>query len=377
MRKVLILAHVASMVGLFNIPNIELLQEMGYEVHVACNFNKGNVFNNEQSKQLKKRLTTMNVKYFQIDFDRNIFRIDKNLQALRDVIKLIQEQRYLFIHCHTPIGGFVGRIASKITHTKVIYTCHGFHFYKGAPLKNWLVYYPIEKICSYMTDTLLCINKEDYRLAKTKMKAKKIAYIPGVGINSRLERISNDKRQYLRESIGVKETDILLLSVGELNKNKNHTVVLEALNVLKNPRVHYAIAGKGELKKSLEEQAKKNGILENVHFLGFQDKIGDWYDAADIFVFPSYREGLSVSLMEAMSHKLPCVVSDIRGNNDLIENNTWRFNPSNIKQLSGILQKMICEKSLIEINGKINQKVVEKYSLENVMKITRKIYESM
>lgn len=375
MKRVLILTHVASMIGLFNLPNIKLLQEMGYSVDVACNFKKGNVFDEKQAEGLKRTLREHHVNYYQVDFERNVLRVDQNLKVLRQVIFLIRKNNYTFIHCHTPIGGFIGRVAGQLTHTPTMYTAHGFHFYKGAPKKNWLLYYPIEKICSYMTDVLICINKEDYQLAKRKMKAKRIEYIPGVGIQTEVNPGNMEERTRLRDKIGVKEKDILLLSVGELNANKNHMVVLDAIKALKNNNVHYGIAGKGDLKEKLSNHGQHLGIGNRVHFLGFQSNIGDWYEAADIFVFPSYREGLSVSLMEAMSHGKPCIVSDIRGNSDLIENSDYRFNPGDSAGLNQLIQRLLEQDGLGHRMGQENRETIKGYSVEHVMKRTRDLYE--
>ena len=180
--NVLVLASVASMIDQFNIPNIKLLIEMGFHVDVACNFLNGSTCSDEKISQLKTKLNDMGVGIYQIDFARNAFNVKRNLKAFHQVLGLVKINRYRFIHCHSPIGGLCGRLAGHITHTKVIYTAHGFHFYKGAPLLNWLVYYPIEKFLSRYTDVLITINKEDFARAKT-FHAKKVEYIPGVGID--------------------------------------------------------------------------------------------------------------------------------------------------------------------------------------------------
>ena len=189
-EKVLILASVASMIDQFNIPNIKLLQNIGYEVHVACNFEKGSSCSFEKIEILKELLKKLNVKCYQINFERNILKIGNNLKAYKEVKNILTENKYKFLHCHSPIGGVIGRIAGYKTQTKVIYTAHGFHFFKGAPLINWLLYYPIEKYLSKYTDILITINQEDYKRART-FSAKKVEYIPGVGID--IEKIKNIK----------------------------------------------------------------------------------------------------------------------------------------------------------------------------------------
>ena len=208
-EKVLIVASVASMIDQFNMPNIRLLQEMGYEVHVACNFEKGNSCSLEKIQTLKKLLENIEVKYYQINFERNILKIFSNFSAYKEVKKILEKNKYRFLHCHSPIGGVIGRIAGYLTQTKVIYTAHGFHFFKGAPLLNWLLYYPIEKYLSRYTEILITINKEDYERAKT-FYAKKVEYIPGVGIDvEKIKNIKIDKEQK-RKELGLSKDSIVL-----------------------------------------------------------------------------------------------------------------------------------------------------------------------
>ena len=177
MKRALVLASVASMIDQFNMPNIKLLKDMGYEVDVAANFLQGSTCSEEKIAYLKAALANMNVRCFQIDFSRNVLNISQNLRAYRQTKKIINKNNYDLIHSHSPIGGFLSRIAARASRkqgTKVIYTAHGFHFYEGAPLKNWLIFYPIEKICSRWTDVLVTITHEDYQLAKQNMSAKEV-----------------------------------------------------------------------------------------------------------------------------------------------------------------------------------------------------------
>lgn len=374
MKKMLMLASVASMIDQFNMPNIQLLQEMGYEVHVACNFEKGSTCTSERIQKLKNQLKKMEVKYFQIDFSRNILKINDILKSYKQVKALLQRERYDFIHCHSPIGGAVGRIAGHKMHTKVIYTAHGFHFYKGAPIQNWLLYYPIEKWLSRYTDMLITINKEDYQRARKKFHAKETRYIPGVGIDvEKIQAVQVD-REKKREELGIGKDEIFLLSVGELNKNKNHEVVVRALAELKDQKVKYAICGKGELKEYLEELAEKLGVKEQLFLLGFRTDVIEICKSADVFVFPSKREGLSVALMEAMACGLPCVVSDIRGNRDLIDRRGGKlFCVSDLNELSLFLKKMGDSENLMEL-GRNNENRILDYDIKKIEALMKVIY---
>ena len=223
MKKALVLASVASMIDQFNVPNIKLLIELGYKVDVACNFVEGSTCSDEKIKQLKAKLKKMGVNCYQIDFARNVLKVSQNLKAYRQTRKIVKEGNYDLIHSHSPIGGLLSRIAArnlrlgKSGKTKVIYTAHGFHFFTGAPLINWLIFYPIEWMSSYLTDTLITITKEDFVRATEKMHASKVEYLPGVGIDVMKFRanVPEAVKQHMRQEIGVGMSDLMILSVGE------------------------------------------------------------------------------------------------------------------------------------------------------------------
>ena len=375
MKKALVITSVASMVDQFLIPHIKLLREMSYEVHVACNFEQGNTCNKEQIAKLKEKLVSIGVTYYQVDFARNVSKIGKNFSAYKQVKKIIYQNKYDIIHCHSPIGGLVTRLAAKNVRkhgTKVFYTAHGFHFYKGAPKKNWLIYYPVEKICSCFTDVLITINQEDYALAQKKMKARRVEYVPGVGID--LEKFSDItvNRAEKRKELGIPENTILLLSVGELNENKNHGTVIRAIADID---VYYIIAGKGGLQEHLQGIIDKFEMTDRVKLLGFRSDVAELYKVADVFVFPSFREGLSVSVMEAMASSLPVVCSRIRGNSDLInEDGGSLFDPYSIEDCRGAIERVL--KKNLKCMGNVNLEKSKEFSIENVLKQMKKLYES-
>jgi glycosyltransferase EpsD len=250
----------------------------------------------------------------------------KNLTAYRMLKKIIDEGDYDIIHCHTPVGAMIARLAALAARkkgTKVIYTAHGFHFFKGAPLINWLAFYPAEWLLAPITDVLITINKEDHAFALKKIRAKRIEYVPGVGIKTAKFRDLSMDRDAKRESLGYGDDDFLLLTVAEMTPNKNHITILKALALLKERgelgMIHYLICGRGEMWASLEQSAKELGIDDHVNFLGYRTDAPELYKASDLFLFVTLREGLSVALMEAMSSGMPIVCAKIRGNTDLVD----------------------------------------------------------
>ena len=381
MKRALVMASVASMIDQFNMPNIRLMKEMGYEVDVATNFLKGSTCSEEKIAALKETLREMNVRCFQIDFSRNVLNVCENIKAFKQTKKIIDENNYALIHSHSPIGGFLSRIAARNDRkngTKMIYTAHGFHFFKGAPLMNWLIFYPIERICSRWTDVLVTITHEDYQLAQKKMYAKEVVYVPGVGINTaafspKEEDAAINARK--REELGLAMTDTVMLSVGELNKNKNHEIILRAMARLGRKDLHYLIAGRGELKEYLEQLAIELGVSGQFHLLGFRTDVKELFKTADFFAHPSFREGLSVAVMEAMANGLPVICTKIRGNTDLIEDNKggYLFKPAE-QETAYTALKNIMDSLDRNYMGLYNLKKSEGLDVKAVLEEMRKMY---
>lgn len=376
-KKVLMLASVASMIDQFNMPNIQLLLEMGCEVYVACNFYKGNTCNDERITALKQTLREWNVPYYQWDCPRNLHMPGAICRAYLELQVLIKKIRFDWIHCHSPIGGALARLAARRYGTHVIYTAHGFHFYKGAPLKNWLLYYPVEKLLARQTNILITVNQEDYTFAKQRFAAGKIYRVPGAGIDTKRFQAAKEegaRRDFCR-NFGIPEDAAILLSVGELNKGKNHQLVIRALARLKQDNVYYMICGQGVLKEQLLKLADSLGVGMRIRMPGFCEDITMIYRNADIFVFPSMREGLPAALMEAMAAGLPCVVSDIRGSREMLPESGGRlFRLGHIEELQKALEVLLADKKLRHSCGRHNQYAVKRYDTVQVQKSMRKIY---
>ncbi|MGI5096404.1 glycosyltransferase [Treponema socranskii] len=382
-RKALIVASVASMIDQFNIPNIKLLQTMGYEVDVATNFEKGSTCSQEKIEELKKKLFDMSVDAYQIDFDRKITNIKGIVKAINQLTAVVKGEKstifgekkhnfekYEFIHCHSPIGGVVGRLVAKKYSIKSIYTAHGFHFYKGAPLKNWLFFYPVELFFSWFTDILITINKEDFERSKRNFHAKKLYYVPGIGIDITKFKSNNKSREEKKRELGFKDTDILLLSVGELSKRKNHIAVIKALAKINNPNIHYIICGKGILEKELVVTARNESV--NLHLLGFREDIDEICHISDLFVFPSLQEGLPVALMEAIACKIPVICSKIRGNTDLVVNQDYMF--ADDSELCNVLERVLSTDNSKEIHD--NYEHLKACDIKYVTESLQKIYNN-
>lgn len=317
MKKVLFVATVVKThIMEFHIPYLKMFQDMGWETAVAAR--------NDYEDPADCRIPYCD-RYYDIAFERLPWK-KANIKAYRELKAIIDREHFDIIHCHTPMGAMIARLAARDARkrgTKVIYTAHGFHFYKGAPLQNWLMFYPVEWLLAPLTDVLVTINKEDYAFARKKIRARRIEYVPGVGVDTAKFHVGTVDRGEKRRELGLTDEDFLILTVAEMTKNKNHSTVLKALSLLKNEpgykTMHYLICGRGEQRDALESEARQLGIRERVHFLGYRHDVPELCRCSDIFAFMSFREGMPVALMEAMSSGLPAVCSKIRGNTDLIE----------------------------------------------------------
>lgn len=303
-----------------------------------------------------------------------------NLKAILQIRKLVRKKKYDIVHCHTPIAAMCTRLAcigARKRGTKVFYTAHGFHFYKGAPLKNWLLYYPIEKICSYFTDVLITINQEDYQLAKKKMRALEVKHVPGVGVDVNKFQDAQVNRKQKRAELGLPEDATLLLSVGELNKNKNHQVIIRAMAQIMDPKLHYAIAGMGHEENNLKQLALRMNVSDRVHFLGYRTDIAELCKTADIFCFPSIREGLGLAAVEAMAVGLPVIAADNRGTREYMQHGETGFvcRYNDAAAFAGAINKLHNDFPLKQKIGMANQEKSGHYAVENIIKKMRDLYQ--
>lgn len=380
MPKVLFVATVVKThIMEFHIPYLKMFQEQGWETAVAAR----NDYENPDECVIPYCDT-----YYDIPFARNPLQ-PSNVTAYRKLKKIIDEGEYDIIHCHTPVGGMLGRYAARHARrrgTRVIYTAHGFHFYKGAPLKNWLLYYPAERVMAHYTDVLITINQEDYNRAQG-FHARQIYYVPGVGIDLKRfapqtdESVRTHENELKRAELGLKQDDYVVLSVGELIKRKNHETVIRAIAEIKTnsndvyQHLQYVICGRGVLETQLKQLAKELEVQEHVHFLGYRSDICQICHASDLFVFMSLQEGLPVALMEAMACGLPVVCSAIRGNVDLVvdgENGVLSENTTN--DLAKNVSSFICGEIELQDNLTMRLKKMQMFEIMFVKKQMKQIY---
>lgn len=368
-KRALMYASVASMIQQFNMANIRLLLESGYEVDVVCNLEQGSTITPEKIAAMRSELEGMGVRVIHVPIPRKISAIGEIITSFRMSRQIIAQGEYSLIHCHSPIGSVLCRLANRFSgrygKAKMIYTAHGFHFFKGAPLLNWLIFYPMEWFCSRYTDVLITINREDYTLAGAKMKAKQVVYVPGIGVDVDKFQTDRDALLPLRQELGLQDEEIVLLTIGELCAGKNHELVIRALAKLGRKNVRFMVCGLGVLKDQLQELSRSLGIEDRVTLLGYRTDIPEILGASDLFIFPSLREGLSVALMEAMAAGKAVACSRIRGNTDLIEpEGGFLFDPRSVDDCADAIEKLL--ESDYRQMGRFNAQKILGFSRETV-----------
>lgn len=371
MKKVLFVATVVKThIMQFHIPYLKMFKEMGWETAVASR----NDYENPRDCVIPYC-----DHYYDVSFERNPIK-PGNLRAFKALKELIDSEKYDIIHCHTPMGAMLTRIAAQDARKNgslVVYTAHGFHFYKGAPMVNWLLYYPVEKHLAKDTDILITINREDYERAK-RFKAVSVRYVPGVGVDTKRFRINSD-RDEKRSELGVKDK-FVLLSVGELIARKNHELVLETISSMKElpefERIVYFICGRGVLLDQLKQKVMSLGIEDKVRFLGYRSDIPDICNASDLFVFMSKQEGLPVALMEAMACGVPVICSNIRGNTDLVtDGKNGRLIDLSAEKLEQAILMQMRKPDIGKQYASLALKQVQKFELNSVLAEVKEIYK--
>lgn len=369
-KKVLVVATVQSHICQFHKPLAEMLHSHGYEVHAAAR--------NNLSEKNGLKLDFVD-KVFDVPFSRSPLS-SSNLQAYKQLKRIIDEGGYCVIHCNTPVGGALTRIAAHSLKEKacVIYTAHGFHFYNGAPIKNWMIFYPIEKFLGRYTDKLITINSEDYNMAKKRKICKQICFTHGVGVYPERYTVSSDEeRTKYKERFGLKD-NIVILNIGELRKNKNQRMAIRTIMRLipDFPNIKLLIAGNGPEEDNLKAYSVECGVQNHIVFLGYVTNLQEYQKATDVLIACSKREGLSLNVIESLLSGNPVVATNNRGHIDTVVNGETGFlvEYDDDMSMANKVKELILDKQLY---GKLSLNCRNKgllYSSEVVKTELEKIY---
>lgn len=365
MAKRILVTSTDLMMVQFLVPHVINLSENGFEVEIACS-DVG-----ERMDEVRQKLNNY-VKAIHVVRLVRSPASPTNLKGYQDMKKVVNTGHYDIIWTNEPVMGVVTRLAARKVRkngTKVIYMVHGFQFFDGAPKKDWMLFYPIEKFASHFCDEIVTINHEDYQRALKKMSSQSVKYIHGIGIDtSRLNEKGNQCN--IRKELSLPEDSFLMLSVGELLPRKNQQVIINALGILNDKSIHYVVCGKGAQLDELKQLAKKNQVEEQVHFLGYRKDVLHIYGQVDLLAFPSRREGLGLAGLEAMYCGLPLVSSNTSGPRDYMENGKtgFMYDHDDAEGFATGIQLLKEDVHLRTACGEYNRKAVLPFCIENSQK---------
>lgn len=375
-KKILHVTTISPTLG-FLTEHIRFLLKQGNEVELASNI----------TSKLSNGIEEQNIDVNQIDFQRRLISLD-NLKAYSQIKELQKNKKYDIVHVHTPIAAFITRIAlrgfRKKNNLKVVYTAHGFHFYKGAPLKNWLLYYTAEKVASKWTDIIITMNAEDYHFASQKLSGNgkiKVFKVGGIGVNIDEYSHNDEIDLEIKTSLGLDKNDFVISVIGELSHRKNQIQLIKAIGRIKcrYKDIKLVIVGSGSLLEDYKRYVYDNNLEKNIIFLGYRKDIPKILDVTDVLGLVSLHEGLPRNLMEAMCNKKAILCTNIRGNVDLVkhEENGLIVEVGDIESTYKSIIKLYENRDLIKSMGEKSFKYIQNFSEEKVLKEMESIYENI
>ena len=372
MGKRILVTSTDLMMVQFLLPHIRNLAENGYIIEIACSEVGGRM------KEIHDKIGDCVKKVHTVNLHRSPIN-PGNFKGFREMKHIVEQGHYDIVWTNEPVMGVVTRLAAKKVRKrgmKVLYMVHGFHFYDGAPKLNWMIYYPIEKMMASKADVICTVNREDYKRAKG-FNVNEVKYIHGIGINTDRLTVGENEKD-IRDELGLNNDDFLVLSVGELNENKNQKVIIQAISLLKDKNIHYILCGKGDQLNNLKKFVEEKKLKQNVHFLGYRTDVVDICSQADVYVMPSKREGLPVASLEAMYCGLPLVTSGIRGLTDVMENGVsgYMCSPEDVKGFAKGIKNLKNNPEMRKKMGEHNRETVKPYCIEETKKEVLKLIMS-
>ncbi len=318
MKKALIVSSTGGFLSQFLDNDVNLLQERGYEIHYASDF-QNPIYEFDEDLLKKKGIV-----FHSITLHKKPWHFIQNARGLIQLIGIIKKEKIDLVHCHNPVGGMLGRLSAFCSGRRpyVIYTAHGFHFFEGAPIAYWIIFYPIERILALFTDVIITINREDFNRAGNfhLKRGGFVELMGGVGLDTERFHPRKKIRDEVRRELNIPEHAFHIVTAAELNDNKNHMVILEALKLLSDKDILYSICGRGTKQEELLGYIRRNRLGDTVHLLGYRTDMERVLQSADAFVFPSKREGFGMAAVEALGCGVPVIAADNRGTREYMKN---------------------------------------------------------
>lgn len=366
-NKVLFVASVAGHLNGFHRPYFKWLHDQGYEVHVACNGEFSDIHV---------------AKVWNVDFQRSPLSLS-HFNSFFQLKKIINENEYSLITCHTPMASVLSRLSSitaRKNGTQLLYTAHGFHFFKGGSTWSWLSYYPVEVALSYVTDAIICINQEDFDIISEKGSSSTNYYlIPGIGVDSsRFGPVSDEQKIAARNILNLDKDDFVMIYAAEFIERKNHRLLIDALQILSSKIDSFTVffAGKGVLLDEVKKYVTSCGLDKHVRFLGFVTDIENYYQVSDVALSSSRQEGLGINLVEAMMCGTPVIATVDRGHRTVVDHrvNGILFPQDDPKALADAIFEMYKDD---ELRLKMSEEAIKKaskFEIKNSLGVMSKIY---
>ena len=366
-NKVLIVSTTDNMIWQFLIPHIKMLEARGNSVECVCA--KTGFWFDELRDKYGFLMHELNFTRFPLTI--------KNFVALKKLYKLQRKNHYNVVYCQQPVGGLMGRLLAKKFKIPAIYTAHGFHFFDGCSLKRKLVYKTAEKYLSKYTDVLITINDEDFDAAN-KMHAKSVYKINGIGMEIGKYDDNSDSKEKIKSSLGIMKSEFVITTIAEFIPRKNYDTMIRVAKALKEKglKFKFLICGRGQEENRIKKLIKKLNLESEIKLLGYRKDINRILTCTDVFLLASYQEGLTLSVIEAMSFGLPCVVSNVRGNRDLIDDGLGGFLalPRDVDRFAYCIDEIFHSKKMRDKMSKYNLKKSKQYSIDFVNSQLNSIY---
>lgn len=366
-KKVLFIASIGQHLLRFHLPTIDWLKSEGHQVHAGC------MHGSELALQIPVH---------EISFDRQPFSF-RNVKAYFQLRKLLQTERFDIIHCHTAVASVITRLVARPFrrkgNIKVIYTAHGFHFFKGGPWYYWILYYPVERFCSRFMDCQITINSEDYDLATKKFHCKDVRKISGMGVDSkRFMPLSNEIKEQLMMEFSIPQGSKILVYVAEFIVRKNHDFILKIAHKLKEsiPNLVIILPGRGKLLEDIKGKAMQGGFGDFLIFPGFRKDIEKIIGFSHVGISSSRQEGLGMNLIEALMCGIPVVATLNRGHKEIISHgkNGFLFRSNNQEEFLGAIEELLLNEAKYAQIALEARKSVARFDLELSLREIVKIY---
>ncbi len=345
MKKILHICNTSFYLRNFLKTHIDNLVENNYEVHVLCDIGR------------KKFNFNKKVHLHDITFPRKVSPIEF-LSTIIKTNKIIKRFNFDCVISHNRNSSIVGRIATFFSQVpQNIYFAHGFYFHDNQNLFSYFISIQIERLLEIITSHTISQSLEDMNLMINKKYIinKKITHV-GNGIDNLKFKPASNKLD-LREKIGLPKNSFIIIGIGRLVKDKGFQDLIEAFErISKNEKNCYLLIIGGNISQDISKYERKIikkinnlNINDQVILTGMIDNVEDYLNCSDVYVLSSYREGISRSMLEAMSCKIPVISTNVRGSREVIKNNKngLLYEKSNINQLYSAIIKLKNNKNLV------------------------------